>query len=109
MRIPVSVSHHVVRLTPRNLPAQTCRESYVAIMPTPPVTSAHFDYFGNRLTSFTLQEPHDCLIVEAKSNLEVNASPLPDFSASPPWETVRESLDGSPDRRGPECLAVRVR
>ena len=89
---PVSVSHHVVRLTPRNLPGQMCWESYVAIMPTPPVTSAHFDYFGNTLTSFTLQEPHDCLIVEAKSNLEVNAIAPPDFSGSPPWETAREAL-----------------
>ena len=44
---PVSVSHHVVRLTPRNLPEQTCRGSHVSILPTPPVTSAHFDYFGN--------------------------------------------------------------
>jgi transglutaminase-like putative cysteine protease len=62
--------------------------------PTPPVTSAHFDYFGNTLTSFTLQEPHDCLIVEANSDLEVNAIEPPDFSGSPPWETVRESLAG---------------
>jgi transglutaminase-like putative cysteine protease len=92
---PVSVSHHVVRLTPRSLSAQTCWESYVAIIPTPPVTTAHFDYFGNSLTFFTLQEPHDCLIVEAKSNLEVNAASLPDFAASPPWEAVRESLDGA--------------
>jgi transglutaminase-like putative cysteine protease len=93
---PVSVSHHVVRLTPRNLPAQICWESYVAIMPTPPVTSAHFDYFGNTLTSFTLQEPHDCLIVEAQSSLEVNAIAPPDFSGSPPWEAVRESFAGAP-------------
>ena len=93
---PVSVSHHVVRLTPRNLPKQTCRESYVAILPTPSVTSAHFDYFGNTLTFFTLHEPHDCLIVEANSDLEVNAAEAPDFSGSPPWETVGESLAGDP-------------
>ena len=92
----VSVSHHVVRLTPRNLPVQRCWESYVAILPTPPVTSSHFDYFGNTLTSFTMQEPHDCLIVEANSNLEVTAVAPPDFSGSPPWETVQESLAGSP-------------
>jgi transglutaminase-like putative cysteine protease len=100
---PVSVSHHVVRLTPRNLPAQICWESYVAIMPPPPVTSAHFDYFGNTLTSFTLQEPHDSLIVEAQSSLEVNAIAPPDFSGSPPWENVRESFAGAP---GDEVLAA---
>jgi transglutaminase-like putative cysteine protease len=91
---PVSVSHHLVRLTPRNLPRQMCWESYVSILPEPPVTSTHFDYFGNTLTSFTLQEPHDSLIVEANSDLEVSVGDSPDFSLSPPWETVRESMAG---------------
>jgi len=89
---PVSVSHHVVRLTPRNLPRQMCRESYVAVIPAPPVTSAHFDYFGNTLTNFTLDEPHECLIVEAHSELEVKAAEPPGFSQTPAWETVRQSL-----------------
>jgi len=89
---PVSVSHHVVRLTPRNLPKQTCRGSRLSILPAPPATCAHSDYFGNTLTSFTLDEPHDRLIVEAASDLEVNAIEAPDLSGSPPWGTVRESL-----------------
>jgi transglutaminase-like putative cysteine protease len=91
---PVSVSHHVLRLTPRNLTKQTCRGSRQSILPAPQVTSAHFDYFGNTVTSFTLDEPHDCLIVEATSDLEVSAIEPPDFSGSPPWETVRRSLAG---------------
>ena len=93
---PVSVSHHVVRLTPRNLPKQTCRGSHISLLPAPTVTSAHFDYFGNTLLSFALHEPHDCLIVEANSDLEVNAIESPDFSGSPPWEPVPESLAGNP-------------
>ena len=95
---PVSVSHHVVRLTPRNLRGQLCRESNVAVLPTPLVTSAHSDYFGNTLTNFTLDEPHDCLIVEANSDLEVKAIEPPDFSGTPAWETVRDALaDGYSD------------
>jgi transglutaminase-like putative cysteine protease len=85
----------VVRLTPRNLAQQTCRGSQVSIQPAPPVTSVHDDYFGNTLTFFTLHEPHDCLIVEANSDLEVKAIEPPDFSGSPPWETVRGSLAGA--------------
>ncbi len=42
--------------------------------------------------AFTLLEPHDRLIVDAVSELEVNALPLPDFAGSPPWESVRDSL-----------------
>ena len=89
---PVSVSHHLLRLTPRNLARQFCRETRISILPAPPVTTVHTDYFGNIQTSFTLQEPHDCLIVEASSELEVHSIKRPDFSASPPWETVPESL-----------------
>jgi transglutaminase-like putative cysteine protease len=93
---PVSVSHHILRLTPRNMSRQTCRSSRVSVLPAPPSTSAYLDYFGNSLTSFTLHEPHDCLIVEARSDLEVKALPTPDFAASPPWNIVRESLDAYP-------------
>jgi len=91
---PVSVSHHIVRLTPRNLPKQICRASHLSIQPAPPVTSTYFDYFGNTLTTFTLSEPHDCLVVQTDSDLAVQAVEPPDFSHSAPWETVRESLAG---------------
>ena len=89
---PVSVSHHLLRLTPRNLPGQVCHETQISILPEPPVTTTGSDYFGNIQTFFTLQEPHDSLIVEATSELEVHAAKPPDLSASPPWETVVESL-----------------
>jgi transglutaminase-like putative cysteine protease len=89
---PVSVSHHLARLTPRNLRGQVRRDSAISIAPAPAVTTTHDDYFGNTETLFTLQEPHDCLVVEATSTLELHALPHPDFSACPPWETVVESL-----------------
>jgi len=91
---PVSVSHHLVRLTPRDIPGQLCHETHISILPAPAVTSTQDDYFGNIQTFFTLQEPHDSLIVEASSELEVFALKRPDFSVSPPWETVVESLVG---------------
>jgi transglutaminase-like putative cysteine protease len=97
---PVSVSHHIVRLTPRSLPKQNCRESYVAILPPPQVTSTHFDYFGNTLTSFTLHEQHEGLVVEANSDLEVKAIEPPDFSETPAWETVRQGLAGDNSDEG---------
>jgi transglutaminase-like putative cysteine protease len=92
---PVSVSHHIVRLTPRDLRGQTCRRTAISIVPAPPVPAAtHTDYFGNSVTSFTLQELHDRLTVRAASELEVNAIAPPNFSGSPPWEDVRELLPG---------------
>src|SRR5579862_6584573 len=86
---PVSVSHHILRLTPRDTRAQTCRKSEISIIPRPPVITWHADYFDNQTGAFTLLEPHDRLIVDATSEMEVNALPLPDFGESPRWESVR--------------------
>ena len=68
---PVSVSHHVLRLTPRNLPRQRCSANLIAIFPSPQSSTTRTDYFGNTLTFFTLREPHGRLTVEASSELEV--------------------------------------
>jgi transglutaminase-like putative cysteine protease len=90
---PVSVSHHVLRLTPRDLPCQHRRTSEIHIVPVPQTHSTiHVDYFGNAVTSFGLQEPHEKLTVTATSHLEVHPPPLLDLGQSPPWESVRDSL-----------------
>jgi transglutaminase-like putative cysteine protease len=98
---PVSVSHHILRLTPRDLPGQHRRNSRINIKPVPQATfTTHVDYFGNSVTSFSLQEPHEELTVEAVSQLEVNAPPLPDFSQAPPWQLVRDSLASDHTEQG---------
>jgi transglutaminase-like putative cysteine protease len=89
---PVSVSHHLVRLTPRDIPGQLCHETHISVLPAPAATSTVDDYFGNIQTFFTLEEPHHSLIVEADSELEVYTLKHPDFSHSRPWESVVESL-----------------
>src|SRR4051812_26762030 len=89
---PVSVSHHVLRLTPRDLPGQTCHGTKISIAPMPPSTASYSDYFGNAQTFFTLQEPHDRLVVQSNSELEVVPVQHADFETSPPWETVPEAL-----------------
>jgi transglutaminase-like putative cysteine protease len=88
------VSHHVLRLTPRDLPRQRRTGSRIAIGPEPSSSTTRTDYFGNVLTFFSLREPHDTLTVEASSELEVQSIYRPDFSASPYWETVPQSLEG---------------
>jgi transglutaminase-like putative cysteine protease len=90
---PVSVSHHLVRLIPRNLLRQKCRSLDLSIWPDPPFqATTHIDYFGNSVTSFTLPESHTRMCVEASSELEVDAVIPPDFAQSPPWEIVRDSM-----------------
>ncbi len=89
---PVSVSHHVVRLTPRDLRGQKRRSMELSVWPLPPFhATTHIDYFGNTVTSFTLPESHSRMSVEASSELEVQAVSHPVFSESPSWETVRDT------------------
>jgi transglutaminase-like putative cysteine protease len=95
---PVSVSHHVLRLTPRDLAGQVRISSRIAIHPVPQgQCTTHHDYFGNCVTSFSLQEPHERLTVEASSQLEVSDSAPPVFANSPLWESVRDGLESNVD------------
>jgi transglutaminase-like putative cysteine protease len=95
----VSVSHHVLHVAPRRHRRQRCLSSEMLIDPAPAVDSSGQDYFGNRVHYLTVQEPHERLIVESRSRVEVlsNGAAL-DLAASTPWEEVRALLaDGAAD------------
>ena len=74
----VSVSHHVLHLTPRPHPRQTCLDSAMIVDPSPAVDSSGEDYFGNPVHYLTVQEPHERLVVDARARIEVRpaASPI---------------------------------
>jgi transglutaminase-like putative cysteine protease len=102
---PVSVSHHLVRLIPRNLPRQKCRSLELTIWPDPPYPSTtHIDYYGNSVTSFTLPESHTRMCVEATSELEVESAIYPAFSQSPAWEVVRDTIGEDHSHEGLEAF-----
>jgi transglutaminase-like putative cysteine protease len=96
---PVSISHHILRITPRTFGRQVCDQSEISVFPVPSSRTIHSDYFGNPVTTFTLIEPHERITIDAVSSLEVNPPAPVDFSASPAWEVVRDSLylDHSPE------------
>jgi transglutaminase-like putative cysteine protease len=88
----VSICHNEMRLEPRSAPRQQCVATALAIEPTPAVLATELDYFGNRASFFTLQEPHHRMLVTARSELEL-ASVRPVKPAStPPWEALRELI-----------------
>lgn len=91
----VSVSHHVLHLTPRQHARQRCHAAKLVVYPQPSLDSTGVDYFGNPVRYLTLKEPHERLVVDARSRVEVLAPPAPlDLEASEPWETVRDKLLG---------------
>ena len=94
----VSVSHHVLHLTPRVHPQQTCLASETIVEPRPAVDSVGQDYFGNPVEYLTVQEPHRQLVVDAYARVDVRAAAQPLLlEQSEPWEAVRDSLS---DRAG---------
>ena len=85
---PVSVSHHVARLSPRALPQQDCVQHELQIEPAPAAKAAHVDYFGNTTTFFAMQGAHNRLTVRARSLVAVRARTHPDPFDTPPWDAV---------------------
>ena len=69
----VTLCHNVAHLLPRNTETQDCRLSELKISPLPVSVNEWTDLFGNRQASFSIQKPHDELIVTAISEVEVSA------------------------------------
>ena len=89
----VSVSHHLLHLSPRRHPLQTCVEADTLVVPMPAVESVSEDYFGNPVQHLTVQKPHRELIVDAHSRVEVrDAAQFIEIDCSADWETVRDQL-----------------
>jgi len=96
---PVSFGNHVTYLTPRSGEHQTCTSHQLVITPEPVTVMERLDYFGNPVTSFTIQEPHEELKIEAHSLVVVSGPATQMPQHSPPWEEVVTSLreDLSPE------------
>lgn len=89
---PVSVCHNVAWLTPRNTSLQRCEFHKISVDPVPSVFERRVDAFGNHASHFSFNEGYSELRVKAVSRVNVQASSLPDLSASAPWEEVRRQL-----------------
>lgn len=89
---PVALCHNEAHLEPRQGPSQRTIDHQLVITPTPDVLHERQDYFGNRVTFFSVQERHESLTVT--STTEVELSTLQVAGEDPPWERVRDELDG---------------
>jgi transglutaminase-like putative cysteine protease len=85
----VSVSHHLLRLTPRHYSKQHCLAHKLAIEPEPGALSFHRDYFGNPTHVIEVETPHRLLVIESRSRVAVSPAFIPEPLETPAWETVR--------------------
>ena len=94
---PVAHAHHVLRLTPVNRPGQRVHLSALRIEPSPVKAREGADFFGNRLTSITINEPHSTLAVKVSARIAVEPAAMPDAATAPAWETVRDEVFAATD------------
>jgi transglutaminase-like putative cysteine protease len=92
---PAVTSHNEAHLLPRRLPRQGVRKVELRIDPNPDTVQWHKDYFGNDVVFFTLQAPHEELVIRTDSEVELRPEPPFDTAASASWEEVRELVQGS--------------
>ncbi|MBS0246555.1 MAG: transglutaminase family protein [Proteobacteria bacterium] len=94
---PVAHAHHVLRLTPVNRSGQRVHLSALQIEPPPVKSREGEDFFGNRLTSVTINDAHSTLAVKVSARIAVDPVVLPDPATAPAWETVRDEVFAATD------------
>jgi transglutaminase-like putative cysteine protease len=87
---PVSLSHHLVHLSPRADNGQVCTRRELHIMPSPAFRRERIDAFGNRAIYFSIEEPHRHLSVEAQFDVSVPAPARPPLLFPASWESIRD-------------------
>lgn len=93
----VAHAQHVLRLTPIDRRDQRVHAAALDIIPVPVERREGRDFFGNRITWITFDEPHDALTVKVAARVAVERAVPLDPEATPPWEAVREAAFASAD------------
>ncbi|MBX7166167.1 MAG: transglutaminase family protein [Pirellulales bacterium] len=84
--------HNLARLTPRKLPHQQPLRWQLQVDPVPMAQHAYDDFFGNRVHSFAIYEPHERLAISATSLVRVASREHVNRQASLPWREVSRRL-----------------
>lgn len=88
-----SLSHNDLCLTPRNTPSQQCLQHDIQLTPKPSAFSQRKDYFGNTVTSTTIESPHATLTVAAVSQVALTPNPMLSLEEkSLSWDHVKTEL-----------------
>ncbi len=101
----VAISYNRVHCQPRPCPWQTFAQAGLAIDPEPAYLARQTDFFGNPVTFFTVQEPHEDLSVTVL--FEAVVSPRTYGPLSLGWEEVAGLLTRPRDGEGLEASQFR--
>ena len=90
---PVGFARCVLRLTPASSDRQRLLSSVVTVSPRPVSLVVGRGAFGEETRTMVIDQPHDELVIEAHSRVEVHARAVD--VAGPAWENVRSAAFGS--------------
>jgi len=94
---PVSLSQHLLHLTPRPFDYQRTLHHQIDILPATTECEEHVDWFGNAARWVAVLHPHETLRLIAASTVEIFPCPLAWRRASgPAWEDVAGILAAFP-------------
>ncbi len=82
----VPLSHNLVHLRPRDTQRQNCHSNSIAISPAPALRRDRIDFFGNHMSWFSVQEPHQRLRIQALSEVDVSPFVPPPGIEVLPWD-----------------------
>ncbi len=97
----VGLCQNEARLRPRNFWRQHCHQTRFDIYPQPTTFNERFDFFGNHLAYFSIQQQHTQLTVTAINDVTLYPK-LDSFTQSLPWELVRNLLQEIPGQIQPQ-------
>jgi len=89
---PVSLCHTEVRLKPRADSGQRLLEHRLIVEPEPSSLTARSDFFGNDVSTLTIDQPHTTLRITAASLVENSGAEPIHPALTPPWEQVRDAV-----------------
>ena len=82
---------HRAILRPRSGGAQTVRAAALAIDPAPQSLERGADFFGNEVSSFTIEEPHDGIALTMTADVDVHREPDLLFSTATTVEVAQQA------------------
>lgn len=100
-----AISYNRLHGRPRPCPGQTARAADLVVDPEPAFLTEHLDFFGNPVTFFTVEEPHQALTVTVSFEASVPARSWE--ASSDPWEAVAASLRNPRDPAALEASQFR--
>jgi transglutaminase-like putative cysteine protease len=101
----VTYARCVLRLKPQSSAGQALLDNAIVLEPAPSESVARRGPFGEHTLTTVIETPHDTLVVEANSIVDVSRDPFVPLEASESWEQVRDlALQSS--EIGPESPAT---